>query len=638
MSAIWGCIEYKKKQCTVDTMSNEYRRKCKLHSIKEVTFGNALIGNGLQIINEEDEHEEMPYIIDDEDAIITADCVLDNRDELIRELLPDADKSDDNSCIPSGKLLALAYKKWHYDIASYIRGIFSIAVYDRQNGRLFICTDRTSSRCLYYYRDSSKCLFSTLISPIKELVPELKRNDLYLKDFALIPGLMPGISSSETPWENVFILEAGCYAVISENEIEIKRYYEPACRKLSGDIDKLKEEFLDVYGKAVERAIRTNKGVGIALSGGFDSASVAALAAPELEKQGKKLFSYTYVPRYDVSRFYDRRHIINETGYVKELVKMYPSIAPEFLDNDGKSFWGYIDELLDVMEIPFKAFVNLPLLMEIYRKAGEQGCGVFLNGQTGNASVSFGKIDEAVYDLYRNGRFAEAFRYLNNYLKLAGLSRKKWMPKEIKKIRSQKGITGKEVELSADEINPFVNPDLLKGYRFSQRNRSGLSLNNRKAILKREQYRNKLFFLPALSYIGAMETKLGLYTGVVIRDATRDPDVLDFCISFPFEYFCYNGTPRYLIRGFMHDRLPHHILYPVLKVGVQSADWIYRFKSDSDDIYHCISEMTDKSDVEDYLNKKKLKEFAGEKAPLIHKNESRYLNFFISYILHRYIS
>jgi hypothetical protein len=88
----------------------------------------------------------------------------------------------------------------------------------------------------------------------------------------------------------------------------------------------------------------------------------------------------------------------------------------------------------------------------------------------------------------------------------------------------------------------------------------------------------------------------------------------------------------------MHDRLPHHILYPVLKVGVQSADWIYRFKSDSDDIYHCISEMTDKSDVEDYLNKKKLKEFAGEKAPLIHKNESRYLNFFISYILHRYIS
>ena len=124
MSAIWGCVEFDKRQCSVNTMDGEYRRKCKLQKINEVSFAGALVGCGLQIINEEDEHENLPYVIDD-DAIITADCILDNRDELIRELLPDKDKLQDNSCIPSGKLLTLAYKKWHYDMVSHIRGIFT---------------------------------------------------------------------------------------------------------------------------------------------------------------------------------------------------------------------------------------------------------------------------------------------------------------------------------------------------------------------------------------------------------------------------------------------------------------------------------------------------------------------------------
>ena len=90
MSAIWGCIEYEKSLCSIKSMASEYRRKCKIDQIREVEFKNSLIGSGIQEINEEDEFETMPYIVDDGKTMITADCILDNREELIHELMPSA--------------------------------------------------------------------------------------------------------------------------------------------------------------------------------------------------------------------------------------------------------------------------------------------------------------------------------------------------------------------------------------------------------------------------------------------------------------------------------------------------------------------------------------------------------------------
>lgn len=119
-----------------------------------------------------------------------------------------------------------------------------------------------------------------------------------------------------------------------------------------------------------------------------------------------------------------------------------------------------------MMEIPFKAFANLPMLLEIYRKAAGCGCKVFLNGQTGNASVSYGDIDAAVYEQYRNRRYFRAFKYFNNFCRISGLSRKKWFPEEVKKMLSQTFGVEKQSEISPDDINPFINIEILNGYFF----------------------------------------------------------------------------------------------------------------------------------------------------------------------------
>ncbi|WP_026509733.1 asparagine synthase-related protein [Butyrivibrio sp. LC3010] len=635
MSAIWGHIEFGESNCLVESMSSEYKRKCKLDNINEVRFKNSLIGSGLQIINDEDNFENMPYIVDDGNTIIVADCILDNRVELLSQLFPGYSGIEDDPLVPSVKLLSFAYEKWHYDFVKYIKGIFSIAIYNTIENRVFLCTDRTSSRCLYYYKDNNSLTFSTLLSPIKELYPEISKNEMYLRDFLLSPGVMPNLSSTETPWENVYIIEAGCYLMVESDDVNLYRYYEPKVYEISDEIDVLKDDFLSIYRNAVSQALRTNGEVGIALSGGMDSTSVAALAAPKLQQKGKNLISYTYVPHYDMTPFYKREYITNESAYVREMAKAYPNIETNFTDNGGKSFFGYIDEIIDILEIPFKAYVNLPLLLEIYRTAYQRGCKIFLNGQTGNNSVSFGDIDDIVFELYESGEYFKALKYYNNYCKIAGISRKYNIPIEIKKTLNQRKINMEQIGLDEELINPYVNISLLDEYSFTDRNKSGLPLTNVAAITAKEDFKKILYMLPALSYIGAMETKMGLYTGIVIRDPTRSPEVLDYCQSIPYHYYCYNGIPRYLIRGFMSELLPKCILFPIFKRGIQSTDWIYRLENENR-IYELVNNEYKLDNLNKYLNISAIKKVIHDRKAFSLENEDEYLYLFITYIFSRY--
>ncbi len=194
MSAIWGRIDFNSNTCRVETMASEYKRKCKLDRIREIHYENTLFGSGLQIINDEDEYEEMPYVLEEAKAVITADVILDNRKELINEL---GCKED---MIPDGKLICLAYKKWHYDLVKHLEGIFAIAIYNEADNELFLAVDHSASRCLYYYKAAGSCTFSTLLSPIVQTNKEIKRNEEYLKEFLALPGLVNTIKIYTPPY------------------------------------------------------------------------------------------------------------------------------------------------------------------------------------------------------------------------------------------------------------------------------------------------------------------------------------------------------------------------------------------------------------------------------------------------------
>ena len=64
----------------------------------------------------------------------------------------------------------------------------------------------------------------------------------------------------------------------------------------------------------------------------------------------------------------------------------------------------------------------------------------------------------------------------------------------------------------------------------------------------------------ALRQIGEYEVKLSLATGVIPRDPTRDPRLIELVLALPVEQFVQNGRDRRLVREYMDDRIPAEVL------------------------------------------------------------------------------
>jgi asparagine synthase (glutamine-hydrolysing) len=618
MSAIWGRISYKNNENNADIMRKPYERKCKLDDIREISDGDIYMGCGIQYITKEATFEKLPIYDQEAGCCFTADCLLDNRDELMAKL----DISGDD--IADGTLMYMAYKKWGMECLNYFRGLFSIAVYDIGKRTLYLATDQFSYRCLYYYYDKEKeIVFSTLIEPIRELYPHMDYNDDYIKDFIVAPGLLPNIISNETPYRGVLQVNPGTWLECSPKDVTEHVYFDASKSCIDYQCHNAKEYgayFRKLYESCVGDALRTSGKVGISMSSGLDSASVGALAASTLSREDKELFTYTYIPYEQGTTDKNRNHVLDEQRDVMKIVDMYPNMVSHFMNNNGKNCTEDFKKMLDIMEIPFKAYVNLPNLCEIYEKAASEGCKVVLTGQVGNSTVSHGDIDDVIYDLYDSKRFVSFLLYLNNYCKKIKVSRKYGVKKYISYCKHVKKLYS-EWKFDYTPENPFIREDILEGYQMEKRfSIGGIGITERvpePRALYRKHFLNKAMY----AYLGALDTKMGLTYNIVVRDPTRDMRIVEFCHDLPFRYFGYKGIPRWLIRGNLSDMLPDYLVNNWMRYCVQNSDWFLRIKRDWESVQDKLVSDFDDMGGEGIVDVEKARDFMS-KLPNMKEDEA----------------
>ncbi len=578
MSAIWGYLSYTNSinDSLPPAMEEVYKAKCKIDCYRSQQTANLYMACGIQYITKESCNEVLPVFDTESGIYFTADCILDNRAELISLLSSDPSE-------PDGTLMFLAYKKWGMDCLKHFRGLFSMAVYDINAGTLFLAADQVSSRCLYYYKTKDFVCFSTLLDPLRNACPDLAFNEYYLKDFLTAPGLMPNIVPTETPYTGVLKINPGCYMTISPDTVTEHSYWTPFSHKKQRHLTAKAygKAFRSLYTECVKDALRTDGEVGISMSSGLDSASVGALAADLLSETNQTLYSYTYIP-YETPEpdKQNRNHIHDETNDVMKIVDMHPNIQPHFLNNNGKNCLEFISKGLDIMEIPFKAVVNLPNLYEVYYHAQKDGCKIVLTGQTGNTTISHGKIMDILFDSYQNKQYMRFLFRLNRYSKKTGISRKKALNSCLQQFKHAQEVYRYSDNFAYQPDNPFLSDSILTDYPLKERYKEG-ELNILCSVpSNRDFYRQFLHKKALYTYIGELDTKLGLATGVLIRDSTRDIRLIEFCADLPYHIFANRGTPRWLIRENLRDILPTPILDNWMRFGVQNSDWLLRIQRD----------------------------------------------------------
>lgn len=645
---IWGVIKKDTIKSDNEDLKNisenmqEPMKKYSIDKYSSITKDNVSFGCGLQYITKESYREVLPRYDENNKLLITADAIIDNRKELL-DLLELGKKDVDE--YTDSEYILFSYLKWGEDCTKYLIGDYSFAIWDYNKDELFLARDHVGKRTLYYYEDEDYFAFSTINRALLAFIDEPKLNDRWIADYLAIAGVMSITEAKETIIQNIYQVRPFHFLTYNKKKIIETRYWNPVeeLREICYDTEEeYIEEFMRVYEEAVQCRLRTDKNVGILLSSGLDSTSVAALAAPCLEKQHKTLYSYTAIPSRNYVSTYPRRKITDESDYVREFISLYKNINAKFYDCEDSNSYNCIDEILDICEDPYKFIENSYWINYLIKNASMDNCKIVLGGQYGNSTVSFGDIFVNAKELLSRGKIISLLREIQGSAKYLNTSRKKLFKVVWSLIKPYK-FQKKEFDKLYPNFDRFVNcsvdKNLIKRHDIVARfDKICYNIYPRR-VPSIEEVRKFIVNEAVFSSISTYETKNSLYYGVLLRDPTRDKRIIEYCLSIPYNLYVKNGIDRYLLRRSMEGRIQDSIRMNFTKKGLQAADWRERLSNDlPEKIYNDMKEVLNKDIIKYYVDEDKLfDDLKMIKGPVDNLDEQLLRMYFIVLVLSRYI-
>jgi asparagine synthase (glutamine-hydrolysing) len=184
----------------------------------------------------------------------------------------------DQPCSDAALVLA-AYDRWREGFVDKLRGAFTLAVWDAPARRLLVGRDASLCHCCYY-RWTGRTL--TVSSDLDALLADpdvgqaFNRAALaeYLQDWP------SALQTEETLYADVRRLPPAHVLSVGGGGLRVTRYWDPVPPGFAWATDEEAAELLPALGRAVRRCLEAGAD-SLALSGGFDSVSLAVIAAEE---------------------------------------------------------------------------------------------------------------------------------------------------------------------------------------------------------------------------------------------------------------------------------------------------------------------------------------------------------------------
>ena len=576
----------------------------------------------LNKITPESENELLPFESDD-GFVLNADAILYNREELFLKL----DISEEMKGISDSQLILRAYKKWGNDCVKHLIGSFAFVIWDKEKQELFAARDHTGARTFFYYYEKGFFAFSSLVEPLFEL-PRIKTslNEVYIADFLAITTVKHGFDPSATIFENIFMLPPAHTMTVNKNGISFSEYWSiEKIKKIRYSSDEEYEAaFLKLYRDVVKSRIRTDKNIGILLSGGLDSTSAACLACGELKKSGKALYSYTQVPMKNFVDTTSERRLADETEYVEETVAFCKNIIPKYIDSEGKNVYNSMERSFGIFEHPFKSVGNSTWIYELQSAAADDGCGVLLTGQVGNGTVSWGSHSCYMTHLARGLHFASFLKEAKRYAKKHKINPMKY---SLVKLAESFTLTNKLLKSrkknSTSQNLLLINPEFYKAMKMDERMKKFGHSNEGAKINSSKLQRQSMLSSAAFSHGGALTAKCSMHFGFEVSDPTGDVRIIEFCLGIPENQWVRDGNERRFIRRAFKGVMPDKIRLNDTIRGRQGADIVQRAMPMWNEIRAEMLKIGDSELERKYLNIPLIKELLKKHETLIDNPEAQ---------------
>jgi len=362
MCGICGQLNFDNRPVKEQTLIYMCQRMVHRGPDDEGYYINSTVGLGmrrLSIIDIESGHQ--PITNEDKTVWIVYNGELYNFKTLRKELIS---KDHLFRTQTDTEVILHAYEEWGVNCLEHFNGMFSFAICDETQQRLFLARDRLGIKPLYYFfKDGETFLFSSEIRALLEsgLVPQ-KLSQPGLASYMTFGGIQEPL----TLIENIYSLLPGHYLLMEKDKLSIccywqvksldsfNKYAEPINGKLPQAYQK---HLCDLLEDSVRLRMVSDVPIGAFLSGGIDSSAVVSLMSRVAE-----------VPIKTISLSFEEKKF-DESNYATRIAQIFGTEHRNITITEG-DLLSSLPDALKAMDQPTVDGINTYFVSKFAKDAG----------------------------------------------------------------------------------------------------------------------------------------------------------------------------------------------------------------------------------------------------------------------------
>jgi asparagine synthase (glutamine-hydrolysing) len=430
------------------------------------------------------------------------------------------------------EVLLECYKKWGNELFDKIDGAFAFAILDRKQHQLFLARDTMGVKPLYFYKDKNFFAFASELKAMLKYPIEKKTNPSALEKY-LRNGYFIG---EETIFQNIWNFKKQHYFIIdlnSGNHLENK--FENSLRATAQLVDEkeITSKLNELITESILRRNVADVNVGVMLSGGYDSATVAAILQ---KNQAKKIKTFTL-------GFKDRK--LNEAPDAFAIAKYLNTNHQEFYIDDQDALQA-LESLPQIFDEPMGDSGAIPLAVIVKHIAADDDIKVLLGAEGGDELF-------AGYPNYtRSLLLHQKIKKIPTFLKKAILIFSKTRRAKLDEIFKAEDLLNTYSIVSSlftySELSTLLNKDI----HFSPSHLN--NFNSLTDILRYDQNN----YLP--NDLLLKSDRITMHYGIDNRDALLSTKLVNFTNTIDETLILKNGNLKYLLKNITHQYIPKELM------------------------------------------------------------------------------
>lgn len=503
---------------------------------------------------------DQPLATEDGRAVIVFNGEIYNYADLRRELESLGHHFTSNC---DTEVVVRAFVEWNTESFERLLGMFALAIWQPEEGRLVLARDRIGIKPLYLHQSGRDLYFASELKALFECGEVPRRLDLTALDGYLALNFVP---QPHTLVNGITKLAPGEYLEWHDGKVRRHRYWQlkfaPSSR---WRLEEAKKTLDGLLRQSVRQHLVSDVPLGVWSSGGLDSSAILHYAA-EASSSRLKTFSVSFQGRS-----------FDESKYFREVAAQYGTEHHEFDLNPEVELADAVEQFAYYSDEPSADAGALPVWF--LSRMSRQFVTVALSGDGGDEL--FGG-----YATYLADRYARWMRWSPRWMRRSALALSHLgLPVSDEKISFEYKVK-RMLEgslLPADEAHFFWNgtgsPEqraaLLSG-------RGGVSLADlagraappglAAGYLNRYLLIDHHYYLP--DDILYKVDRMSMAHSLEVRPPFLDHRIVEFAASLPEHHKIRGGTLKFLLRELMKDKLPPSVIRRS-KMGfdVPAHDW-----------------------------------------------------------------